>query len=1190
MSQVSSKLTPLDIGNLDFHKSHPDTFTLFKLDASRLRFSESNPWELHPDLKDIGKYFLKKSLPSKKNLIICKSSEKKKPSQQERAQRLEWSKKSMKTSEGERTYYVISVYHKRMSQKSINLINSLNAEEDDDDDDDAESFQTKSDESDSENLRKSEKLEGNAPSGFALLASLILFPTIKKKTTSMAYGFGKWNMLIDPCCIQPKWGLKLLCSSTIFQPNSVKDVKSTFYRTSNTSTQTARVQKPTRIENFGLEVSSQGLDNVRACFNQAYNLKHLVKGDHYLQFSIKSKRMKENETHMTIKSLEQIAKHFHALTDSEEFTIHERMQELIDQEVRDPVTINELYDFLNKSFNLDESKGILFVDESLWTEIQGCYFGSTKNKSPLKALLLKQNQVEKTPLSEMKIEVFDKKRDKDYTEEFVLYFLSSNPIEYKTNFFRLERGQWFVINDSRFESIKKLLRQRTISAELLGLPEYNIQDLKLANTVNYKESIYNEKAAKALSKSALLLDRSNISLGQGSSEKFEFGDILLIKDEIIYIIHIKRASVKEVSHLREQVERTGDYLATEFKKSTATDFLSKIIINNLIKNEAKKPNISEEKEKEKVKGKGKEKGKAKKKKKENFFQSCKLQEEELDIFSKISTLTKDMELKNFIDELKQIFPKKDYYLLNTHRAKFMLFFDCLFESYETQKKKIKTIVLEFIEYLKQFVDSQEILFRNGPFKKEDLQKIAIVLAVIDDRKVEKAYDTEKKDAKNTKKDEFEASSSNARDKKKLDSRKEKQTPLFNKQDLWGLDRTRLAIEKQGFGFHVSIINHDKTEDFDAFGEVFRLKATSYCQKEDDHKGSKTIETEQKHERTKEDQNDAESSADSFLSSNKNKTILKNVFKSEAVDQIDSLEIQKVAYRGETNSEEGLYSDYITCPTKGDGDCFFHAVFTAPEEETKSVQKQAANMREGLVEAIKAGKYSNDIKDLLYENYLNMYSQGGKGLIPASVCQKFDENSHFQRVRGCLLQYQSTLQKHLTQNLTATLDQEFSKEFLYSEEQIKAGISQAEINEYMERFQIAGGENSYIPVRKDMKCPAEIIALNNDKNINIFSFNESTKSLDLYKSIRSSKQGEITNILIEAGHFIRLLGRDDTQARILQSIQIIQNSEIKEFERIVWDEVKTPERNYNDMLMENIDEDPSILVEGESLQRKRRKLD
>jgi len=191
-------------------------------------------------------------------------------------------------------------------------------------------------------MRQSESFENNALPGFACQASLILFPSLEKETEAMVYGFGNWRMLINHSSIVPKWGLKVVGSSTVFEPESIKDVKSTSFITSNLSTQTALVQKPTRIEDFAFEGGSQGLDYIRCALNPTYGLTHLVKGDDFLQFSIQCNRYQHDERHMTIKSLEKIASHFQALSDSEDFTIHERAQELIDQEVKNQGLIREL--------------------------------------------------------------------------------------------------------------------------------------------------------------------------------------------------------------------------------------------------------------------------------------------------------------------------------------------------------------------------------------------------------------------------------------------------------------------------------------------------------------------------------------------------------------------------------------------------------------------------------------------------------------------------------------------------------------------------------------------------------------------------------------------------------------------------------------------------------------------------------
>jgi len=332
----------------------------------------------------------------------------------------------------------------------------------------------------------------------------------------------------------------------------------------------------------------------------------------------------------------------------------------------------------------------LFVDKKLWASGGGkkSRFGLSKSKSPLDALLKKREQIDtfyspEIPLSELKIEVFSKKSDSGFKEVELLPYLSSNPIECQNNFYRLERGKWFGVKTSRFESIIQILRQRKISKDFLRLPAYDVEDIKSLSGVEYKESIYNKKAVRSLSKNALLLDRKNICLDKNSKNIFEFGDILLVKDRMVYIIHVKRANAGQLSHLREQVERTGDYLATELNKRSTADFFFNIIFENF------------EKKAKSIKTKGR------------IFQSLEFaskqkeeEKKENDVFSEILLLSTSGRIRNqnfkpLVQKLQEVFPKEDYNLIVNHQEKFMRFFDRLLDFYNDFGKISKKKSLSF---------------------------------------------------------------------------------------------------------------------------------------------------------------------------------------------------------------------------------------------------------------------------------------------------------------------------------------------------------------------------------------------------------------------------------------------------------------------------------------------------------------
>ena len=474
--------------------------------------------------------------------------------------------------------------------------------------------------------------------------------------------------------------------------------------------------------------------------------------------------------------------------------------------------------------------------------------------------------------------------------------------------------------------------------------------------------------------------------------------------------------------------------------------------------------------------------------------------------------------------------------------------------------------------------------------------------MIDDRKTEKAFEIVKKNGKEKQKDPIEAPSGLKISQKQKDLPEETKHPLFKKQDLWGLDKTRISIEKQGFGFHIVVINEEKTEDFDAFGEIVKQRIPPSTQKEDEHEEGEIFCMEayppiQKGDQSKESsminietgrveecQNDIVFSPEISLNPEQTQKSFKSYFDTAIAHSLNSQKIQKIEYTGMTNQEEGLHQEYITCPTRDDGNGFFHAAFTDPEKCVEDVQERATEMRIQFVNMIKSGKYLHDMSHLLYESYSELHSNNQRGTIPSSIRQKFDANSAFELLKASVRQTRINLETHLAPKLF----EEFDRECIFTPEQIKAEFTKEEIVQCIEPLCFVGGPNTFIPVRKDMMCPAEIIAENNDANINVFTFNQTKQSLDLLKSIRSPKEAFIINVLLEGSHFTRLHSRDDPVDQLQQAIQIIKNSGVEEFKEVSWVETDRSGKNYNEALMGRIDKESSFPIEGELDQRKKRK--
>lgn len=185
------------------------------------------------------------------------------------------------------------------------------------------------------------------------------------------------------------------------------------------------------------------------------------------------------------------------------------------------------------------------------------------------------------------------------------------------------------------------------------------------------------------------------------------------------------------------------------------------------------------------------------------------------------------------------------------------------------------------------------------------------------------------------------------------------------------------------------------------------------------------------------------------------------------------------------------------------------------------------MRADFCDAIQEGEYLEDCKNLLYEHYLNLSSENQYGEIPYDIADQIKRNYTYGDARNKLI------------SLGMDLPAQLKEEYLHSPEDIKDLITEDSIKIYMERFRVVRGEETYIPVRPDMQCPAELIATSNDKKVNIFTFNNNTKTLALMKNV-GKENDFIVNILVEGDHFIRLYNPAESDHHHSQAKQIMKN--------------------------------------------------
>lgn len=406
---------------------------------------------------------------------------------------------------------------------------------------------------------------GNSPldlkDTFVYSASMIIFYDPKNSNIVHPYVWGKWNGLINNCCIVPDWGLRLITSQEVYN-SKIKELKRRDYRHSNPASRTEKRDQLAPLYQFKIDVGSEGIESLKALTK--FSKRHTYKGDDIFQFTLSkvADLQEENPTLVTLGTI-------HTFISQMNQEIHKEFRPYVDQIIKDRELIKKL-EVKAAKFFLGEIKNLsmFFVHQNLWKA-----YGKSPSfslhpkekwaKHPLKALENKEIKFKNT--------LYIKKyRHKEVPfEETIGRYLFSLPFEYNNVFYRFDRNRWFKVDESRFGIIGEILRKYKVSPDELGLPDYT-EELLENQKGKYQEDKYNKASVIEMNKlknsKALLLDRKNINF-KGKGNKFEFADILLNKGESIYLIHVKRAKANQLSHLREQIERCAEYLGSNLDRS-----------------------------------------------------------------------------------------------------------------------------------------------------------------------------------------------------------------------------------------------------------------------------------------------------------------------------------------------------------------------------------------------------------------------------------------------------------------------------------------------------------------------------------------------------------------------------------------------------------------------------------------------
>lgn len=653
-------------------------------------------------------------------------------------------------------------------------------------------------------------------------ASMLIFPQ-PNSTHALAYLLGTWSQLLNPHTIIHDWGLRLAATQVIFSDKNIKTLLGKNNFDPNPTSRREKKQRLASIESFALEVGTEGLQSLTVLPKYALktSCQRLVVGSDWYKFFLPA--AETGKSGDTISSLVNMANYLYNVYRNKP-AIHSKLRYYLDDEVIESQEITELNKYLSNILPTAEANLKVFPADNIWK-----YYGLSpsfsygKNKDKRHLLeALKDQKLELHSLVSIK-----KARSKTINKEPINRILYSLPIEFKENFYRFDRGRWFKVAASRFSSIIQIMRDPSVKVNIEALLPYTLEDAMgeegNENGGHYQEDRYNRRIVATLTgknQKGILLDRLNIYFN-GQGNKFEFGDMLLYDDKgQYYIVHVKRREARDIDHHRAQVERCAEYLATELKKENAKDLLLQGCINGLY--------LQHEISINKIKGQ--EKRLTHSKDFKDTFTKKERGEKLWNVYLKEIFKNARGTANLPIGKLKTSLRKIDLSFFEKYQEELIVALDALHDC--SQKKELLLgEIQKFFEAVKQLIEVRNVLFPSGLLTEATRKKATIVMAVIDDRNIEpirKAEEELKKKKEELKKKKNGKGNKNItglnEEEQKLKALKARDRSnegiLFNKQQLWGLDRTRQLVQKHGFKFNLMVINENKGRpDWDAFGST-----------------------------------------------------------------------------------------------------------------------------------------------------------------------------------------------------------------------------------------------------------------------------------------------------------------------------------------------------------------------------------
>ncbi|MDP3936143.1 MAG: TIGR04141 family sporadically distributed protein [Alphaproteobacteria bacterium] len=250
--------------------------------------------------------------------------------------------------------------------------------------------------------------------------------------------------------------------------------------------------------------------------------------------------------------------------------------------------------------------------------------------------------------------------------------------------------------------------------------------------------------------------------------------------------------------------------------------------------------------------------------------------------------------------------------------------------------------------------------------------------------------------------------------------------------------------------------------------------------------------------------------------------------------------------GEAGKPDGLQDTYVTCPTIGDGNCFFHAILTEPGEDKDTVTVRAAIIRDALPDTVLGNEeYKLAVKRELLARCGSLYLLDPEK-VPETIRQKLIANDTYVKFR------QSILTMHFAAGTTFDAIQQNPRE-PFDEASILEDINEDMISGYLEDYKSAnvGLSKAYIEIptfRDDMACLGYVIAKDERVKVHIFLYNQTSGTLE-YKGIIGDPDGTTIRYVLQYGiHYWALYHDSFSEAEKARLKQIESNQTGKVFVR------------------------------------------